>query len=130
MSATIAQTAVVDPQAEIGNNVEIGHFCVIGPDVKIGDGTRIEENVVLKGITTIGESNHVLPGCVIGAPPQDLSYNNEPTCVIIGDGNTFREHCTVTARRKKKMASRALVTTTISWLGPTLHTTAKLVTEL
>jgi len=102
MSANIAQTAVVDPQAEIGNDVEIGHFCVIGPDAKIGDGTRIEENVVIKGIVTLGENNHIFPGSVIGAHPQDVSYRDEPTCVIIGDGNTFREHCTVNRATQKE----------------------------
>ncbi len=102
MSATIAPTAIVDPRAQVGNNVQIGHFSVIGPGAKIGDGTRIDEHVVINGITSIGEDNHVFPGCVLGAHPQDTSYTDAPTCVEIGDGNIFREHCTVNRATEKE----------------------------
>ena len=102
MNAIIAQTSVVDPRARIGSNVRIGHFCVIGPDVTIGDGTRIEDHVVLDGVTTIGEDNHIFSGCVIGSHPQDVSYKETPTRVEIGDGNVFREHCTVNRASEKE----------------------------
>ena len=102
MSTKIAQTAVVDPRAKLGKNVRVGHFCVIGPDVTIGDDTLIEDHVVISGITTLGEENHVFPGCVIGAHPQDTSYKDSPTRVEIGHGNTFREHCTVNRGTEKE----------------------------
>ncbi len=102
MSAIIAQTAVVDPRARLGNNVRIGHFSVIGPDVTIGDNCRIEDHVVISGLTTIGEDNHFFPGCVIGAHPQDVSYRDTPTRVEIGDGNVFREHSTVNRATEKE----------------------------
>jgi UDP-N-acetylglucosamine acyltransferase len=102
MSTVIAQTAVVDPRAKIGNNVRIGHFCVIGADVSIGDGTLVEDHVVISGVTSIGEDNHIFPGTVIGAHPQDTSYRDSPTRVEIGDGNTFREHCTVNRASEKE----------------------------
>jgi len=79
MSTVIAQTAVVDPRAKIGNNVRIGHFCVIGANVSIGDGTLIEDHVVISGVTSIGEDNHIFPGTVIGAHPQDTTYRDSPT---------------------------------------------------
>ncbi|NNE00683.1 MAG: acyl-ACP--UDP-N-acetylglucosamine O-acyltransferase [Pirellulaceae bacterium] len=102
MSVTIAQTAVVDPRAKLGNNVRIGHFCVIGPDASIGDGTMIEDHVIISGISVIGENNHIFPGSVIGAHPQDTSYRDTPTAVHIGDGNVFREHCTVNRATEKE----------------------------
>lgn len=102
MSNVIAQTAVVDPRARLGCNVRIGHFCVIGPGVTIGDDTMIEDHVVISGNTALGSSNHVFPGCVIGSHPQDTSYQNVPTYVEIGDGNTFREHCTVNRATEKE----------------------------
>jgi UDP-N-acetylglucosamine acyltransferase len=102
MSTVIAQTAVVDPRAKLGRNVRIGHFCVIGPDVTIGDGTKIEDHVVISGVTSLGEDNHVFPGCVIGAHPQDTSYRDTPTRVEIGHGNTFREHSTVNRGTEKE----------------------------
>lgn len=95
MSNIIAQTAVVDPRAQLGHNVRIGHFCVIGPDVTIGDDTILESHVVLSGITDIGSGNRIFPGCVLGTNPQDTGYRDAPTRVEIGDGNTFRENCTV-----------------------------------
>jgi UDP-N-acetylglucosamine acyltransferase len=102
MTTVIAKTAVVDPRAKLGNNVRIGHFCVIGPDVTIGDNTQLDSHVVMTGVTTIGEDNHFFPGCVIGAFPQDTSYKNTPTRVEIGHGNTFREHCTVNRATEKE----------------------------
>jgi UDP-N-acetylglucosamine acyltransferase len=102
MSTVIAKTAVIDPRAKLGNNVRIGHFCVIGPDVTIGDDTRLESHVVISGITSIGDDNHFFPGCVIGAYPQDTGYQAAPTRVEIGNGNTFREHCTVNRATEKE----------------------------
>jgi UDP-N-acetylglucosamine acyltransferase len=95
MTLIIAQTAIVDPRAELGDDVRIGHFCVIGPHVRIGAGTRLENHVTITGHTTIGRDNHFHPGCVIGGEPQDLGYRGSPTCVVIGDNNVFREHVTV-----------------------------------
>lgn len=102
MSVEIAQTAVVDSRAQLGRGVRIGHFSVIGPDVKIGDGTVIEEHVVITGKSTLGEHNHVFQGTVIGAHPQDTSYKDSPTEVLIGDNNIFREHCTVNRATEKE----------------------------
>ncbi|QDT05938.1 Acyl-[acyl-carrier-protein]--UDP-N-acetylglucosamine O-acyltransferase [Rubripirellula lacrimiformis] len=102
MSSTIAQTAVVDPRAKLGRNVRIGHFCVIGPDVTIGDDTTIDSHCVISGNTSIGEENHFFSGCVIGTHPQDTGYRETPTCVQIGHGNTFREHCTVNRATEKE----------------------------
>lgn len=102
MSTKIAQTAVVDPRAKLGKNVRIGHFSVIGPDVTIGDNTLIDEHVVICGVTSIGEDNHIFPGCVIGSAPQDTTYSDAATRVEIGHGNTFREHCTVNRGTEKE----------------------------
>ena len=102
MTTIIAHTAVVDPRAELDEEVRIGHHCVIGPHVKIGRGTRLENNVTLVGHTSIGRDNHFFPGCVIGAEPQDLSYQGTPTQVIIGDRNIFRESVTVNRATEKE----------------------------
>ena len=91
----VSPLAVVDKEAEIAEDVEIGPFCVIGPDVKIGPGCRLFNNVTILGNTTIGRDNVFFPNSVIGAPPQDLKYKGAPTRLEIGDGNTFREAVTV-----------------------------------
>ncbi len=102
MATIIAHTAVVDPRAELEDEVRVGHHCVIGPHVKVGRGTRLENNVTLTGHTVIGRNNHLFPGVVIGAEPQDLSYQGSPTQVIVGDSNVFRESVTINRATEKE----------------------------
>ena len=102
MATFIAQNVSIDPRAEIGDEVHIGPFCVIGPDVKIGHGTRLENNVTLMGHVTLGEHNHLFPGVVIGAQPQDVSYRGSDTRVVIGDRNIFREGVTINRASEKE----------------------------
>ena len=59
--ANIHATAVVDPSAELGADVEIGPFCVIGPEVKLGDGVVLHSHVAVTGRTTIGDGCQVFP---------------------------------------------------------------------
>ncbi len=91
----IHPSAIVNPQAEIGENVEIGPFCIIGPNVILGDNCFLFSNVVIEGNTTIGSGNRFFHSAVIGTISQDLKYKGEPTRLIIGDNNTFREFATV-----------------------------------
>src|SRR3954470_22368794 len=91
----ISSLAVVDKQAEIADDVEIGPFCFIGPHVKIGAGCKLFNNVTIMGHTTIGPNNVFFPNAVIGAPPQDLKYKGADTRLEIGEGNTFREAVTI-----------------------------------
>ncbi len=100
--ARISQYAVVDPKAEIGNDVEIGPFCVIGPDVKIGRGTVLQNNVTITGRSTIGDNNRICAGVVIGSDPQDLSFRGSDTQVIIGNSNLIRESVTINRGSEKE----------------------------
>lgn len=90
----IHPTAIIDPKAELGTNVQVGAYSIIGPDVRIGEGTRIGSHVVIHGPTTIGCNNHIYQFCSLGEAPQDKKYKGEPTTLEIGDGNTIREFCT------------------------------------
>ena len=102
MATNISNQAAVDPRAQIGDDVEIGPFCMVGPDVTIGDGCRLMNNVTLTGRVTVGENNQFFPGVVIGAAPQDLSYQGGDTSVQIGDQNVFREGVTVNRGTEKE----------------------------
>ncbi len=86
--------AIIDPKAEIDPSVEIGPFCLVGPNVKIGPGCRLVSHVVVDGHTQIGANNTFFPFSTMGGIPQDLKYKGEPTRLVIGDGNTFRENTT------------------------------------
>lgn len=92
----IHATAVVDPAAQLGADVEIGPYAVVGPDVVIGDHSIVQSHAVLEGAVRIGERNVIGQGAIIGAPPQDLSFKSSTSSgVEIGDGNVIREHCTI-----------------------------------
>lgn len=104
----IHPSSVISPDVEIADDVEIGPYCLIQGKVKIGKGTFVEGHVTLGsryGIVEIGENNHFSPGAVIGGAPQDISYKGEPTSLIIGSNNTFREFSTAnlaTSKHDKK----------------------------
>ena len=102
MAVFIAPGAVVDPRAELDDEVYVGPFCVVGPKVRIGAGTRLENGVTLMGRVTLGRDNRLYPGVVVGADPQDLSYRGADTQVTIGDGNTLRESVTVNRASEKE----------------------------
>ncbi len=92
---TIHETAVIDPRAQLGDNVEIGPYCVIGPEVILGDSNVLKAHVTIDGPTTIGEGNIFYPYSSIGHRSQDLKYRGEPTYLEIGSHNTFREFVTI-----------------------------------
>lgn len=91
----IHPTAVVDPSARIGANVEIGAYSVVGADVEIGDGTRIGAHCTIEGPTRIGRDNRFHGHAAIGGDPQDKKFEGERTELVIGDRNAFREFVTV-----------------------------------
>lgn len=92
--ARIHPTALVDPAARLGQDVEIGAFTVVGPHVEIGDGTRVGHHAVLTGHTRIGQGNRIFHFVSLGEEPQDKKYAGEPTRLEIGDHNVIREFCT------------------------------------
>lgn len=97
-------TSVLSPDVELADDVEIGPYCLLQGKIKIGKGTFVEGHVTLGsryGILEIGENNHFCPGAVIGGAPQDVSYKNEPTKLIIGSNNIFREFTTVNLATSK-----------------------------
>ncbi len=91
----IHPTAVVSRRATIGKGVKIGAFCTVDEFVTLGDGCELLSHVSITGRTTIGQNNRFFPFCSIGAEPQDLKFHGEPSEVVIGDNNTFREYATV-----------------------------------
>ena len=95
MATLIADTACVDPRADLADDVEVGPYCVIGPDVTLGRGTRLIAHACIQGWTTLGEGNVVHPFAVIGGEPQDVSFRGSQTRVEIGDHNVIREGVTI-----------------------------------
>ncbi len=90
----IHETALVDPAAEVADDVEIGPFSIVGPKVTIGPGSWIGSHVVLTGRTTIGKNNRIFQFCSLGEEPQDKKYDGADTELVLGENNTIRESCT------------------------------------
>jgi UDP-N-acetylglucosamine acyltransferase len=94
-SAHVHPTAVIDPEADLGENVQVGPYVVIDGPVRVGPGCILKAGAHLCGVLTMGEHNQVYSYAVLGEGPQHLKYAGEPTRLEIGDHNIFREHVTV-----------------------------------
>ncbi len=93
--AKVHPNSIVDPSAQLAEDVEVGPFCTVGAGVRLGPGSRLISHVVMDGDTSIGAGNTFYPFCSIGLASQDKKYAGEPTRTVIGDHNVFRESCTV-----------------------------------
>jgi UDP-N-acetylglucosamine acyltransferase len=91
----IHETAIISSDASIDPSVTVGPYSIIDGKVQIGAGTVIGPHCVIKGPTTIGENNRIFQFASVGEDPQDKKYAGEPTQLIIGNGNTIREYCTL-----------------------------------
>ena len=94
-SELIHSTAIIDAEAVIEPDVQIGPYVVIEGPVQIGAGCVIEAHACLIGPLSMGRNNYVGQAAVLGKSPQHRGYRDEPTRVEIGDNNVFREFVTV-----------------------------------
>lgn len=91
----ISPLAYIDPEAQIGQNVEIAPFVFIDRNVVIGDNNKIMSGAKILYGSRIGQGNTIFPGAVIGAIPQDLKFRGEETTAEVGDNNLIRENVTI-----------------------------------
>lgn len=95
MSIEIHPTALVAPEAKIGDGSSIGAYSIIGPKVTLGANSKVASHVVIEGNTKAGDGNEFFQFSSIGSRPQDLKYKGEDSVVEIGDRNTIREYVTI-----------------------------------
>ena len=91
--ADIHPTAIVEPGAQLDDDVRIGPWSIVRANVRIGAGTTVGPHCVIEGHTTLGRDNRIFQFSSLGAAPQDKKYAGEPTELVIGDRNTIREYC-------------------------------------
>jgi UDP-N-acetylglucosamine acyltransferase len=91
----IHRTALVDPTAQLGNDVSIGPYTIVGPRVTVGDRCTLAAHAVVERNARLGTGVKVGYGTVIGNDPQDLKYQGEETWVDVGDYTVLREYCTI-----------------------------------
>ena len=91
----VDERAIVDPRADLGNNVSVGPWSTIGPDVIVGDDCEIGPHVVLRGPTVLGRGNKIYQYSTVGEGSPAFAYKGEPTTLSIGDNNVIREGVTI-----------------------------------
>jgi len=114
----IHETAIVHPDAIIGEGVIVSAFCTVGPGVSIGNGCKLHPGSHISGNTELGEGCEVLNGAVVGADIpgrtvigkqnnigyhavvgvkcQDLKYKEGDECFLyIGNNNDIREYASI-----------------------------------
>lgn len=97
-SVDIHPTAVIDKTVELAEGVKVGPYSVIKGKVLVGKNTKIDSHVVIgseHGSVVIGQGNHILPGAMVGGPPQDKKFKGESTRLEVGDNNIIREFVTI-----------------------------------
>ena len=91
----ISEHAIIHPSARLAEGVSVGPGSIIGADVTLGEGTWVGPHVVIQGPTVIGKYNKIFQFASVGDEPQDITYQGEPTKLIIGDHNIIREFCMI-----------------------------------
>lgn len=108
----IHPTAIVDPDAQLADSVEVQPYSVIGPQVRIGADTVIGPHCVIEGQTIIGERNRFFSGAQVGVLSQDLKHEEGLTGrARIGNDNIFREHISISASTMSSEEEDERVTT-------------------
>ncbi len=91
----IHPTAIIEPGAQLGADVQIGPGAYVAATARLGDGCILAPHAAVLDHTTLGARCKVHSHAVIGDLPQDLSFKNEPSYVVTGDDCTFREGVTI-----------------------------------
>ena len=92
----IHSTAIVDPSAQLGDDVEIGPYAIVEADVVIGAGTVLRSHAIVRQYTTLGSNNLVDSFVALGGLPQDHKFNPKHKSYLrVGNDNIFREGVTI-----------------------------------
>ena len=95
MPTSVHPSAVVEPGAEIDEDVVIEAFCYLGPEVRIERGCRLHHHCTVEGNVVMGEENEVFPYALIGGMTHDLKFEGGAPGLRIGNRNVFREYVTI-----------------------------------
>lgn len=91
----IHSTAIIDPKADIGENVTIGPYSVIKGNVRIGAGSVIGSHVFIDSYVEIGPNCQIFQYASVGTAPQAIKYKGEETWLKIGQNSIIREFATL-----------------------------------
>ncbi|XP_058722308.1 probable acyl-[acyl-carrier-protein]--UDP-N-acetylglucosamine O-acyltransferase, mitochondrial isoform X2 [Vicia villosa] len=129
-NSIIHPTAIVHPNALLGQGISIGPFCTVSSSAKLGNGCKLYPGSHVFGNTELGDGCTLMtgavvgddcPGCtvigsnntigyhaVIGVKCQDLKYKPEDECFLeVGHNNDIREHTSI--HRSSKSTDRTVI---------------------
>lgn len=104
--AEIHETAIINPQADLGEGVTVGPYVIVDGPAVIGKGTAIGAYVLIEGAVSMGQRCRVFSHAVLGTIPQDLKFEGEESNLKIGDDTTVREFVTVNRGTKASGTTR------------------------
>ncbi len=110
-NCVIKNNVTIDGTTIISDDVYIGSYCNIGTaahfknknkeitritgKIVIDKGNHFENNVSVKGNTTLGEKNFIGAYTTLGFPAQDKGNSEKPVYLEIGDNNDIREYVSI-----------------------------------
>jgi UDP-N-acetylglucosamine acyltransferase len=87
----IHPTAIVSPNAKLGDDIEVSPYAIIYDDVEIGNNCKIGPHAAIYDGARIGNRVKIFQGASVANLPQDLKFANEQTFLYIGDDTIIRE---------------------------------------
>jgi UDP-N-acetylglucosamine acyltransferase len=92
----IHPTAVIHPDAQLGEGVHVGPYAVIEGAARIGDRSVIQAHAIIGANVEMGAENRIGCGAVIGGDPQDFAFRASiRSNVRIGSRNRVGEYVTI-----------------------------------
>jgi len=91
----IDETARIDPEAELGDDVVVGPYSVIAKRTVIGERKTVGPYAVIHEGTSIGADNEIHASAQLGGPQQVLRKLEGEAYLHIGNGNVIREFVTM-----------------------------------
>jgi UDP-N-acetylglucosamine acyltransferase len=95
VAGRIHPTAIIDPEAQLADDVLVDAYAIIEGQVKLGPECIVRARAHLLGPFEAGAGNDFGIGCVVGERAQHLLHADFTGGLSIGEGNTFREYVTI-----------------------------------
>jgi UDP-N-acetylglucosamine acyltransferase len=103
---TISPTTIIDPSAQLAEDVVVEPFVIIEAGVTVGARTHLRTGTVLHTGSVIGADCQLGPYAVVAGAPMDTRFKGEPSLAVLEDGVILREFATVHRATGEGQATR------------------------
>ena len=109
----IHQTAIVAPDAQLGDGCEIGPWAIVSSGAELGERCVVAPRAFVGPGARVGNGVKIGIGAAVAVEPQDLKYDGAPALLEVGEGCVIREYATLsvatTQDRPTRIGPRCLV---------------------